>query len=114
MARFKVGDKVVRAPGSNDPFYKWLPRKDFYVVTAVSAQGERVQVDWVMRNPADKHPWHHGNFELYQEVPSPKQAEEVWDPSVAATLRRQAERCVKQYNDYIKLQPKQLQPITIQ
>lgn len=113
MAKFKVGDKIVRLSGVGDPFYRWLPRRDFYVVTAVSTHGEWVQVDGVMRNPADKHPWHHENFELYQETPTPKQVDPSWDPNVAAIMRQEAERCVKQYNDYIKLQPKQLQPITI-
>ena len=115
MAKFKVGDKVVRKSGQSSTFWDRLPRMAYYTVTAVSSKGYWIQVDGVSAN-GDLHPWSSGNFDHYEEMPTTA-AEEPrtsWDPNVAAILLQEAERCVKQYNDYIKLQPKQLQPITIQ
>lgn len=116
MAKFKVGDKVVRVTGASSNFYDWMPRKNYYTVTKITPQGHWVQVDGMTRTPADQHPWSANNFELYEELPasSTEWPDNGWDPGVAAILRQEAEYCVKQYNDYIKLQPKQLQPITIQ
>ena len=116
MKKFKVGDKVTRTEGTTSTFWDWLPRREYYTVTAVSQQGHWIQVDGVRVYPDDPVPWSASSFNLYEELPTPAAGtpSTSWDPSVAATLRQEAERCVKQYNNYIKLQPKQLQPITIQ
>ncbi|QEG09991.1 hypothetical protein KMI5_21 [Klebsiella phage KMI5] len=115
MTKFKVGDKVVRTAGAKSTFWDWLPRREYYTVTAVSQQGYWIQVDGVRVQPDDPVPWRADGFNLYEELPTPEAGtpSTSWDPNVAAIMRQEAERCVKQYNDYIKLQPKQLQPITI-
>lgn len=113
MAKFKVGDKVVRMSRAPDHyFYKWLPVRDFYVVTKVSTYGGWIQVDKVAPGGTE-HPWCVDSFVLYQEPPTPKKLDTIWDLSVATTLRHEAESAVAKYNDYIKLQPEQLQPITV-
>ncbi|CAK6595831.1 unknown function [Klebsiella phage vB_Kpn_K25PH129C1] len=115
MAKFKVGDKVARVIGASSCFYEVMPRKDYYTVTKVSPAGNWIQVDGVARRRDDQRPWAANDFELYEEEPAAaRTSADTWDPNVAAILRQEAEYCVKQYNDYIKLQPKPLQPITIQ
>lgn len=67
MTKFKVGDKVVRLASENtDKFIGLLGHKTYYIVTGLSEQGYRVQVDGVTWR-GYRYPWNWANFELYVE-----------------------------------------------
>lgn len=67
MSKFKVGDKVVRKPGTNNVGFKeYQGDYSYYIVTNMTSGGH-----WLQLNNStidgDYYPWYATNFELYQE-----------------------------------------------
>lgn len=67
MSKFKVGDKVVRKPGTNNVGFKeYQGDCSYYIVTNMTSGGH-----WLQLNNStidgDYYPWYATNFELYQE-----------------------------------------------
>lgn len=70
MSKFKVGDKVVVAPGNSgvEHFYALQGKREYYTVTdTASASGYWLQLDGVVRSGVNRHPWHWSFFNMYQE-----------------------------------------------
>ncbi|QDJ96072.1 hypothetical protein vBKpnPBP5_10 [Klebsiella phage vB_KpnP_Bp5] len=80
MSKFKVGDKVVLAPGNSgvEYFYALQGKREYYTITNMaSASGYWLQLDGVVRGGVDHYPWHWSFFNMYQEPenelpPAPK------------------------------------------
>lgn len=70
MSKFKVGDKVVLAPGNSgvEYFYALQGKRKYYTITDMaSASGYWLQLDGVVRGIGDNYPWHWSFFNMYQE-----------------------------------------------
>lgn len=70
MHKFKVGDKVVLAPGNSgvEYFYALQGKREYYTITdTASASGYWLQLDGVVRSGVDHYPWHWSFFNMYQE-----------------------------------------------
>lgn len=70
MSKFKIGDKVVLAPGTScaTDFYDLQGDRDYYTVTDVASEGAYwLQLDFKTRNRVDLYPWHWSYFNMYQE-----------------------------------------------
>lgn len=70
MSKFKVGDKVVLAPGNSgvEYFYALQGKREYYTITdTASASGYWLQLDGVVRSGVDHYPWHWSFFNMYQE-----------------------------------------------
>lgn len=70
MSKFKIGDKVVLAPGTGcaTDFYDLQGDRDYYTVTDVASEGAYwLQLDFKTRNRVDLYPWHWSYFNMYQE-----------------------------------------------
>lgn len=70
MSKFKVGDKVVLAPGTGCAgyFYALQGKREYYTITATaSASGCWLQLDGAARGAADHYPWHWSYFNMHQE-----------------------------------------------
>lgn len=70
MSKFKIGDKVVLAPGTScaTAFYDLQGDRDYYTVTDVASEGAFwLQLDFKTRNRVDPYPWHWSYFNMYQE-----------------------------------------------
>lgn len=70
MSKFKVGDKVVLAPGNSgvEYFYALQGKREYYTITdKASASGYWLQLDGVVRSRVDLYPWHRSFFNMYQE-----------------------------------------------
>lgn len=71
MSKFKVGDKVVLAPGNSgaEYFYALQGKREYYTITNMaSASGYWLQLDGVVRGGVDHYPWHWSCFNMYQEL----------------------------------------------
>lgn len=67
MHKFKVGDKVVRKPGTNNPLFElYQGAFDYYTITGMSAGSCLLQLDNFIVG-VDGPSWDASNFELYQE-----------------------------------------------
>lgn len=67
MPKFKVGDKVVRKPGTNNPIFELYEGAfDYYPITSMSADGCWLQLNNSIVGVGG-HYWDVSNFELYQE-----------------------------------------------
>lgn len=67
MRKFKVGDKVVRKPGTNNVGFKeYQGDCSYYVVTAMTPSSYWLQLNYATID-GDDCPWYAPNFELYQE-----------------------------------------------
>lgn len=70
MSKFKIGDKVVLAPGTGcaTAFYDLQGDRDYYTVTDVASEGAFwLQLDFKTRNRANHYPWPWAYFNMYQE-----------------------------------------------
>lgn len=70
MSKFKIGDKVVLAPGTGcvNDFYDLQGDKDYYTITDTASEGAYwLQLDFKTRNRVDPYPWHWSYFNMYQE-----------------------------------------------
>nr|DAW27083.1 MAG TPA: hypothetical protein [Caudoviricetes sp.] len=70
MSKFKVGDKVVLAPGKSgvEYFYALQGKREYCTITdTASASGYWLQLDGVVRGRVDHYPWHWSFFNMYQE-----------------------------------------------
>ena len=70
MSKFKIGDKVVLAPGTGcaTAFYDLQGDRDYYTVTDVASEGAFwLQLDFKTRNRANPYPWPWAYFNMYQE-----------------------------------------------
>ena len=70
MSKFKIGDKVVLAPGTscNTDFYDLQGDRDYYTITDTASEGAHwLQLDFKTRNRVDLYPWHWSFFNMYQE-----------------------------------------------
>ncbi|UJQ45051.1 hypothetical protein [Klebsiella phage Kpn BHU3] len=70
MSKFKVGDKVVLAPGNSgaEYFYALQGKREYYTITdTASASGYWLQLDGVVRSRVDHYPWYWSFFNMYQE-----------------------------------------------
>ena len=67
MPKFKVGDKVVRRPGTNNVGFKeYQGDCSYYIVTDMTSGGHWLQLNYYTID-GDCYPWYAPNFELYQE-----------------------------------------------
>lgn len=67
MPKFKVGDKVVRKPGTNNVGFKeYQGDCSYYIVTDMTSGGHWLQLNYSTID-GDCYPWYAPNFELYQE-----------------------------------------------
>ena len=67
MPKFKVGDKVVRKPGTNHVGFKeYQGDCSYYIVTDMTSGGHWLQLNYSTID-GDCYPWYAPNFELYQE-----------------------------------------------
>lgn len=70
MSKFKIGDKVVLAPGTGcvNDFYDLQGDKDYYTITDTASEGAYwLQLDFKTRNRVDHYPWHWSYLNMYQE-----------------------------------------------
>ena len=70
MSKFKIGDKVVLAPGTGcaTDFYDLQGDRDYYTITdTASEEAYWLQLDFKTRNRVDLYPWHWSYFNMYQE-----------------------------------------------
>ena len=70
MSKFKIGDKVVLAPGTGcaTDFYDLQGDRDYYTITDTTSEGAYwLQLDFKTRNRVDHYPWHWSYFNMYQE-----------------------------------------------
>lgn len=70
MSKFKIGDKVVLAPGTGcaADFYDLQGDRDYYTVTDVASEGAFwLQLDFKTRNRVNPYPWPWAYFNMYQE-----------------------------------------------
>ena len=70
MSKFKIGDKVVLAPGTScaTDFYDLQGDRDYYTITDTASEGAHwLQLDFKTRNRVDPYPWHWSYFNMYQE-----------------------------------------------
>ncbi|UFK09476.1 hypothetical protein KPPK1081_10 [Klebsiella phage KPPK108.1] len=70
MSKFKIGDKVVLAPGTGcaTDFYALQGDRDYYTVTDVASDGAFwLQLDFKACNRVYPYPWPWAYFNMYQE-----------------------------------------------
>lgn len=68
MPKFKVGDKVVRKPGTNNVGFKeYQGDCSYYIVTDMTSGGHWLQLNYSTLD-GDCYPWYAPHFELYQEL----------------------------------------------
>ena len=70
MSKFKIGDKVVLAPGTGcaTDFYDLQGDRDYYTVTDVASEGAFwLQLDFKTCNRVNPYPWPWAYFNMYQE-----------------------------------------------
>ena len=98
MAKFKVGDKVIRikSVSQNTQDITGVVAGSCYTVAAVGP-------GWISLQEAAKREFTFN--EKYFEI--------CWDLERAKQLRREVEFAVRRYNEYLQRQPK-MQPIVIQ